>query len=166
MTVIHAAETHLGAGTKPDWCQMTSGGFFSLPGEGGEHDCHYHEYNELYLICRGRAKILNAGVEVYVQARDIVCIRAGDEHDILEVYGGEELRALLALRARPGRRTPRAPAPKRREGTPASCAGKTRSGRFSALTVPRVASSRARSGVAYVDPAWTPLGTSGVEFVL
>jgi uncharacterized protein YjlB len=90
MSVIHAGETHLGPETKPDWCQMVSGGFFSMPGEGGEHDCHYHEYNELYLVCRGKAKILNAGVEVYVQARDIVCIKAGDEHDILEVYGGED----------------------------------------------------------------------------
>ena len=33
---------------------------------------------------------LNAGEEWYVQARDIVCIKAGDEHDILEVYGDED----------------------------------------------------------------------------
>jgi hypothetical protein len=61
-----------------------------MPKEGGEHHCHYHEYNELYLVSRGKAKILNAGGEWYVQARDIVCIKAGDEHDILEVYGDED----------------------------------------------------------------------------
>jgi uncharacterized protein YjlB len=90
MSVIHAGETQLRPETKPDWCQIASGGFFSLPAEGGEHDLHYHEYNELYLICRGKAKILNAGIEMYVQARDIVLIKAGDEHDILEVYGDED----------------------------------------------------------------------------
>ena len=90
MTVIHAGETALGPETKPDWCQTPSGGFFRLPKEGGEHDCHYHDYNELYLVCRGKAKILNAGNEQYVKGRDIVCIKAGEEHDILEVYGDED----------------------------------------------------------------------------
>jgi mannose-6-phosphate isomerase-like protein (cupin superfamily) len=90
VTVIHAGETALGPTTKPDWCQIPSGGFFRLPRGGGEHDCHYHDYNELYLVCRGKAKILNAGREWYVKERDIVCIKAGDEHDILEVYGDED----------------------------------------------------------------------------
>jgi hypothetical protein len=36
------------------------------------------------------AKILNAGLAQYVRERDIVCIKAGDEHDILEVYGDED----------------------------------------------------------------------------
>jgi mannose-6-phosphate isomerase-like protein (cupin superfamily) len=91
MTVIHADESVLAAETKPDWCQTPYAGFFRLPKVGGEHDCHYHEYNELYLVSRGKAKILNAGTEHYVRERDIVCIRAGDEHDILEVYGDEDL---------------------------------------------------------------------------
>lgn len=90
MTVIHADETHLGPETKPEWCKTPSAGFFRMPREGGEHDCHYHEYNELYLISRGMAKIVNAGREQYVRERDIVCIKAGDEHDILEVYGDED----------------------------------------------------------------------------
>ena len=59
----------------------------SLP---AEHDCHYHDYNELYLIARGMAMILNAGRDQYVRERDIVCIKAGDEHDILEIYGDED----------------------------------------------------------------------------
>jgi Cupin domain len=91
MTVIHAGETVLGPESKPDWCQTPYAGFFRLPRDGGEHDRHYHEYNELYLVCRGKAKILNAGAEHYVRERDIVCIKAGDEHDILELYGDEDL---------------------------------------------------------------------------
>jgi mannose-6-phosphate isomerase-like protein (cupin superfamily) len=90
VTVIHADVTALGPETKPDWCQTPSGGFFRLSNEGGEHDCHHHDFNELYLVCRGKAKILNAGREWYVKERDIVCIKAGDDHDILEVYGHED----------------------------------------------------------------------------
>jgi uncharacterized protein YjlB len=87
VTVIHAPDTHLGPQTRPEWCQTPSAGFFRMSNEGGEHDCHYHEYNELYLISRGMAKIMNAGRHQYVREGDIVCIRAGDEHDILEATG-------------------------------------------------------------------------------
>jgi mannose-6-phosphate isomerase-like protein (cupin superfamily) len=90
MTVIHAGEAPLGERNTPEWSQTPSAGFFQLSKQGGEHDCHYHEFNELYLISRGRAKILNAGRHEYVRERDIVCIKAGDEHDILEVYGDED----------------------------------------------------------------------------
>jgi hypothetical protein len=90
MTVIHSGEKPLGPETKPEWCKTPFAGFFRMPREGGEHDCHYHEYNELYLIARGMAKILNAGHEQYVREQDIVCIKAGDEHDILEIYGDED----------------------------------------------------------------------------
>jgi mannose-6-phosphate isomerase-like protein (cupin superfamily) len=91
MTVIRASERPLTLENRPDWCQIPRAGFFHIPKEGGEHDRHYHDSNELYLISRGRAKILNAGTEHYVKAGDIVCIRAGDEHDILEIYGDEDL---------------------------------------------------------------------------
>jgi hypothetical protein len=91
MSVIHAGQNRLSAETSPEWLQTPSAGFFRLPKEGGEHDCHYHDFNELYLVARGKAKILNAGREWYVQACDIVCIKAGDEHDILEVYGDDDL---------------------------------------------------------------------------
>jgi mannose-6-phosphate isomerase-like protein (cupin superfamily) len=91
MTVIHAQDSALRAGNKPDWCQTPAAGYFRMPKEGGTHDCHYHDYNELYLICHGKAKILNGGKEYYVKACDIVCIKAGDEHDILEIYGDEDL---------------------------------------------------------------------------
>jgi mannose-6-phosphate isomerase-like protein (cupin superfamily) len=90
MTVIRGTEQALTAGNKPEWCQIQLAGFFQLAKEGGEHDCHYHDYNELYLICRGRAKIMNDGQEHYVKPGDIVCIKAGAEHDILEVYGDDD----------------------------------------------------------------------------
>ena len=90
MSVIHTQDGALKPGNKPDWCQTPTAGYFRMSKEGGEHDCHYHDYNELYLVCRGKAKILNGGEESYVRARDIVCIKAGDEHDILEVHGDED----------------------------------------------------------------------------
>ena len=89
MTVVHAEEGHLDSGSRPTWCQIPRAGYFRLPSEGGEHDRHYHDFNELYLICRGCAKILDGDREVYVKAGDVVCIKAGDEHDILEVYGDD-----------------------------------------------------------------------------
>jgi mannose-6-phosphate isomerase-like protein (cupin superfamily) len=91
MTVIRASEGALGPENRPDWCLTPRAGYFELAKEGGGHDRHYHEYNELYLIGRGKAKIWIDGVASYVQAGDIVCIRAGDEHDILEIYGDEGL---------------------------------------------------------------------------
>jgi Cupin domain len=89
MTVVHAEEGPLDSESRPTWCQIPRAGYFRIPSEGGEHDRHYHDFNELYLICRGCAKILNGDREVYVKAGDIVCIKAGDEHDILEVYGDD-----------------------------------------------------------------------------
>jgi mannose-6-phosphate isomerase-like protein (cupin superfamily) len=99
MTVIHTDADALKPDNRPAWVQTPAAGYFRISKDGGEHDCHYHDFNELYLhdfnelylICRGMAKVLNDGTEVYVQARDIVCIKGGDEHDILEVYGDEDL---------------------------------------------------------------------------
>ena len=91
MTVIHSQNSVQWTENKPDWSQTPAAGYFRMPKEAGRHDCHYHDYNELYLICRGKAKILNGEKEVYVKACDIVCIKAGDEHDILELYGDEDL---------------------------------------------------------------------------
>ena len=51
MTVIHTQQGTLRAGNKPDWCQTPAGGYFRMPKQGGMHDCHYHDYNELYLVC-------------------------------------------------------------------------------------------------------------------
>jgi mannose-6-phosphate isomerase-like protein (cupin superfamily) len=90
MAVIRTTEQPLTLENRPEWCQIPRAGFFHMPKEGGDHDRHYHDANELYLISRGRAKILNDGTDHYVKAGDIVCIKAGDEHDILEIYGDED----------------------------------------------------------------------------
>jgi hypothetical protein len=60
MTVIRTAEQPLTLHNRPEWCQIPRAGFFHMPKAGGEHDRHYHDSNELYLICRGRAMILNS----------------------------------------------------------------------------------------------------------
>lgn len=90
MTVINGRASSLRAG-RPPWCQLPSGGYVRMPNQGSRHDRHHHDFNELYCVSGGRAKILNDGEEHYVQAGDIVCIRAGAEHDILELYGDEDL---------------------------------------------------------------------------
>ena len=90
MTVIRATEQPLTLENKPAWCQIPRAGFFRMPKEGGEHDLHYHDANELYLVTGGKAKLLIAGQRHYVMAGDIVCIEAGDEHDILEIYDNED----------------------------------------------------------------------------
>src|SRR5215216_3387445 len=90
MAVIRVSAQPLPLENRPDCCQIPRAGFFRMPKQGGEHDRHYHDSNELYLISRGRTKILNAGIEHYVKAGDIVCIKAGDEHDILEIHGDED----------------------------------------------------------------------------
>jgi mannose-6-phosphate isomerase-like protein (cupin superfamily) len=74
----------------PVWLQTPVISFYRMPKEGGVHDLHFHHHNQLYLITRGKAKIVNAGEERYIQAGDIVCIKAGDDHDILELYGDED----------------------------------------------------------------------------
>jgi mannose-6-phosphate isomerase-like protein (cupin superfamily) len=105
MTVIRTTDQPLTLENSPDWCQIPRAGFFRMPSEGGEHDRHYHDFNELYLICRGKAKILNGDGEYYIHAGDIVCIKAGDEHDILEIYGDDDLELfwLYEPAGRPGR---------------------------------------------------------------
>lgn len=69
---------------------MTSAGVFSIPREGGWFDCHYHDFDEYWLVFGGCARIVTEGMEYLVRRGDIVCTRAGDEHDVLEVYEGFE----------------------------------------------------------------------------
>ncbi len=90
MTVINGRDASLRT-AGPAWCQLPSGGYFRMSKAGGEHDRHHHAFNELYCIARGKAKVLVGDAEHYVRAGDIVCIRAGVEHDLLEVYGDEDL---------------------------------------------------------------------------
>ena len=64
----------MGQDNRPEWCGVTSA------------DCHYHDCDEYWLVFRGKAKIVTEGQTFYVKAGDIVCTKAGDEHDIIEVY--------------------------------------------------------------------------------
>ncbi len=91
MPVIKTAIAALEEGNRPEWCPVTSAGVFRVPAVGGAFDCHYHDCHEYWLIFKGKAKVMSEGREYYVGPGDIVCTRAGDEHDVLEVY--EDLEA-------------------------------------------------------------------------
>lgn len=86
MPVIRTKHTELDARTRPAWSTVTSAGSFRIARDGGQFDCHYHDCDEYWLIYQGKAKVMSEGREHYVMAGDILCIRAGDEHDVLEVY--------------------------------------------------------------------------------
>jgi hypothetical protein len=75
---------------RPAWCSVTSAGIFRVTRD-GRFDRHFHDFNEYWLVFKGRAKILTEEQEYVVGPGDIVCTRAGDEHDVLEVY--EDLEA-------------------------------------------------------------------------
>ena len=86
MPVIRTRIMPLGEGNRPTWSSVTSAGLFTIPVEGGKFDCHFHDCDEYWLIYAGKAKVMSEGQEFYVQSGDIVCTRAGDEHDFIEVY--------------------------------------------------------------------------------
>src|SRR5690348_12527649 len=86
MPVVRTSEKPLHRGNRPEWCQVTSAGVFRVPCEGGRFDCHFHDFNEYWLVFQGKAKVRSEGQEFYVKPGDIVCTRAGDEHDVVEVY--------------------------------------------------------------------------------
>ena len=69
---------------------VTSAGIFRVLVNGGMFDCHYHDCHEYWLVFKGKAKVMSEKREYYVKPGDIVCTRAGDEHDVLEVYGDLE----------------------------------------------------------------------------
>jgi mannose-6-phosphate isomerase-like protein (cupin superfamily) len=74
------------SGNRPNWSEVTSAGIFRVPCEGGRFDRHFHDCEEYWLIFAGKAKVWTDRREWYVQRGDIVCTKAGDEHDVLEVY--------------------------------------------------------------------------------
>ena len=97
MPIVRTTRTRgMGAGNRPDWCQVNAGPFrVHRTAEGSASrpfDCHYHDRHEYWIILRGKAKVMSEGIEYYVRAGDIVCTKAGDEHDLLEVY--EDLEAV------------------------------------------------------------------------
>ena len=86
MPVIRTSEKTMGQDNRPEWCGVTSAGIFRVPTTNGRFDCHYHDCHEYWLVFRGKAKIMTEGQTFYVKAGDIVCTKAGDEHDVIEVY--------------------------------------------------------------------------------
>jgi hypothetical protein len=80
-----------GQAGRPPWSNVTSAGVFRVTRDGGRFDRHFHDCHEYWLISKGKAKVLSEDREYYVRSGDIVCTKAGDEHDVLEVY--EDLEA-------------------------------------------------------------------------
>ena len=86
MPVIRTTDATLSVTNRPDWCRATSAGVFAVPSKDGTFDCHYHDCDEYWLVFSGKASVMSEGQQFYVRPGDIVCTKAGDEHDVLEVY--------------------------------------------------------------------------------
>ncbi len=71
---------------RPDWCGISGAGRFAVPLEGGRFERHRHDDHELWFITEGKARIEVDGALRYVQSGDIVLTRAGEFHDVVEVY--------------------------------------------------------------------------------
>ena len=85
---------------RPEWCEIGTIGRFTVAVEGGAFERHHHDDHEIWMFSEGKGKILVDGAEQYVQAGDIVLTRAGDIHDIVEVY--ETLRGFFTETGHPG----------------------------------------------------------------
>jgi Cupin domain len=92
MPVFRATSQSDGGPKWPDWCNFSSAGIFMVP-VNGHFDRHYHDCDEYWLVFQGRARVLSEGVEYDVGRGDIVCTRAGEEHDVLGVW--EDLAAFF-----------------------------------------------------------------------
>ncbi|HUU43077.1 MAG TPA: hypothetical protein VMX57_04820, partial [Planctomycetota bacterium] len=66
MPVIRTDDEDLHPKNRPDWSEVTGAGRFSVKTRGGWFDRHHHDFNEYWLIYRGRAKVMSEGVEYYV----------------------------------------------------------------------------------------------------
>jgi len=86
MPIVRTSKSAMGQGNRPEWSGVTSAGIFHIPTTGARFDCHFHDCHEYWLISRGKARVMTEGQVFYVTAGDIVCTKAGDEHDIIEVY--------------------------------------------------------------------------------
>lgn len=83
--IVNTIKSAMTKNNRPSWCDVTSSAV--LKGvNSGHFDRHYHDCNEYWLICKGKAKVWIDGQSYYVKDGDIVCIKAGLEHDILELY--------------------------------------------------------------------------------
>jgi mannose-6-phosphate isomerase-like protein (cupin superfamily) len=86
MPIVRTNKRAMEQGNRPPWSDVTSAGIFRVPAAGGTFDCHFHDCHEYWLIFRGKAKVVTEGQAFYVKAGDIVCTKAGDEHDMTDVY--------------------------------------------------------------------------------
>src|SRR5439155_18333506 len=83
--ILNTRKTNMSAKNRPEWSKVTGAGV--LKGvNSGHFDRHYHDCNEYWMIVHGKAKVWVDGQSYYVRDGDIVCIRAGPEHDVLELY--------------------------------------------------------------------------------
>ena len=86
MPVVRTAERSLCPDNRPDWSDVTAAGIFRVSTVDGRFDCHFHDCDEYWLVFAGTAKVRSEGLDFFVQRGDIVCTRAGDEHDVIAVY--------------------------------------------------------------------------------
>jgi len=83
--IVNTLNKAMTAKNRPSWSDVTSAAV--LKGvNSGHFDRHFHDCNEYWLICKGKAKVWIGGQSFYVRDGDIVCMKAGLEHDILELY--------------------------------------------------------------------------------
>ncbi len=83
--IVNTLQTAMTRANRPAWCEVTSAAVLKGVNT-GHFDRHYHDCNEYWLICKGKAKAWIEGKEYYIKDGDILCIKAGLEHDILELY--------------------------------------------------------------------------------
>ncbi|MFI1963018.1 cupin domain-containing protein [Streptomyces pathocidini] len=86
MPVYRTPREWLHAGNGPAWAGAARAGAFAVPATGGVFERHHHDDHEYWFITSGRGKAVIGAERVYLRPGDIVLTRAGDEHDIVEIY--------------------------------------------------------------------------------
>src|SRR4051794_21755348 len=83
--IVNTLKQSMTAKNRPSWCDVTSAAVLKGMNT-GHFDPHFHDCNEYWLICTGKMKIAIDGMPYYVKDGDIVCTKAGQVHDVLEMY--------------------------------------------------------------------------------
>ncbi len=83
--IVNTLKTPMTAKNRPAWSDVTSAAVLQGVNT-GHFDRHYHDCNEYWLICRGKAKVWIDGKSLYIRDGDVLCIQKGLEHDVLELY--------------------------------------------------------------------------------
>lgn len=87
MTLIRTAHGGTWSRDRPAWSDLTAAGPFGVPAAGGRFDRHHHDCDEYWLIITGRATVTSGPHTYLVGPGDLLCTPAGEEHDIVEIYG-------------------------------------------------------------------------------